>query len=488
LPASQPKQTFYSDEELVSKVWNEHRNPDFPRNRKNLAKYLKTTEPRLRRLFTRGIPGLPPRLILVDAEIILNKAIDYIKITENPSLGSFCKIYGFSKRSVKKAVSDDIYKKLLSKSYLNSALKKTPVGSASAKRLNKLLKILEYHTNQQRITKGFLPLKIKDISLQCQICGVNSDTDKNIERILTIDHVFGRKFNKIKFLRVICACCHRFTFNHKRSNLSIPVCYISEPPINGYDITKINHCVGGSLPPEFKKYINYRLGRMGLSNSNTTLENVKPWKNIKPGNNTGKFLESLISTKTKKPLCELCNKTYHCGVSNISFLELHHKDGDFRNNELTNIMILCANCHMTQHVLPALVQRGNDGWYSLNKFIYRNANQVYEHEAKWAEQNHFLLDQIGKSDSPEVRLVQKGDPRTYDFRLIYALLTNVDRPRSMNACAKFLKISKDRFKKTVFTFWPSLWQPLNEGPRNSNPLDISLLNVPTLMPPSDNPL
>jgi 5-methylcytosine-specific restriction endonuclease McrA len=41
--------------------------------------------------------------------------------------------------------------------------------------------------------------------------------------------------------------------------------------------------------------------------------------------------------------CELCNTSEWLG-SPIT-LEVHHIDGDNKNNELTNLQILCPNCH-----------------------------------------------------------------------------------------------------------------------------------------------
>lgn len=49
--------------------------------------------------------------------------------------------------------------------------------------------------------------------------------------------------------------------------------------------------------------------------------------------------------------CEICGVSQWQGVELP--LELHHKDGDHYNNELSNLMILCPNCHS--------IQEGNSG-------------------------------------------------------------------------------------------------------------------------------
>lgn len=44
-----------------------------------------------------------------------------------------------------------------------------------------------------------------------------------------------------------------------------------------------------------------------------------------------------------KPICMLC------GYSNTLALEVHHIDKDRHNNDLSNLKILCANCHTLEH-------------------------------------------------------------------------------------------------------------------------------------------
>ena len=47
--------------------------------------------------------------------------------------------------------------------------------------------------------------------------------------------------------------------------------------------------------------------------------------------------------KYYKPICS------RCGYNNIAALEVHHIDSDRNNNELSNLMVLCANCHTLTH-------------------------------------------------------------------------------------------------------------------------------------------
>ncbi len=54
-----------------------------------------------------------------------------------------------------------------------------------------------------------------------------------------------------------------------------------------------------------------------------------------PGRNRLKYMH------LKKPLCENCESTENlCG---------HHKDGDWNNNDQSNLMTLCNSCHTKLH-------------------------------------------------------------------------------------------------------------------------------------------
>lgn len=54
----------------------------------------------------------------------------------------------------------------------------------------------------------------------------------------------------------------------------------------------------------------------------------------------------LIRDGIKEEKCELCGNTKWLGQ--IIPLELHHKDGNHFNNDFSNLLILCPNCHAMQ--------------------------------------------------------------------------------------------------------------------------------------------
>ena len=53
-----------------------------------------------------------------------------------------------------------------------------------------------------------------------------------------------------------------------------------------------------------------------------------------------------IKTRLIKEFGHLCQKCYHTEWNGLPItLELEHKDGNNRNNDKDNLMLLCPNCH-----------------------------------------------------------------------------------------------------------------------------------------------
>lgn len=67
------------------------------------------------------------------------------------------------------------------------------------------------------------------------------------------------------------------------------------------------------------------------------LNNKHPWYQ------SSKLLQRLVNEGYKKYRCEYCGITQWNGKKIT--LHLHHKDGNHSNNELSNLEILCPNCH-----------------------------------------------------------------------------------------------------------------------------------------------
>ena len=86
-------------------------------------------------------------------------------------------------------------------------------------------------------------------------------------------------------------------------------------------------------------------GRRGLQGSKkkSVLVSLSEGKSI----TNSKIRRALIEENIKKPVCECCGLETWMGKPIP--LELHHKDFDHYNNDLSNLQILCSNCHMQAH-------------------------------------------------------------------------------------------------------------------------------------------
>lgn len=58
--------------------------------------------------------------------------------------------------------------------------------------------------------------------------------------------------------------------------------------------------------------------------------------------------------------CELCGFEGYNVKTNLTILQIHHKDGDSNNNDISNLQILCPNCHaMTENYMS--LNKGKSG-------------------------------------------------------------------------------------------------------------------------------
>ena len=58
---------------------------------------------------------------------------------------------------------------------------------------------------------------------------------------------------------------------------------------------------------------------------------------------SNKLRKRLLREGYKKPVCEMCSGTVWLGKPMP--LELHHIDGNNKNNSLANLKLICPNCH-----------------------------------------------------------------------------------------------------------------------------------------------
>ena len=83
-------------------------------------------------------------------------------------------------------------------------------------------------------------------------------------------------------------------------------------------------------------------------------QQLERWKNGEENGLSGKYgiseyVRHYIFEKNESK-CECCGKNYINPYTNLSVLQIHHKDGDCTNNKEENLQLLCPNCHaMTEN-------------------------------------------------------------------------------------------------------------------------------------------
>lgn len=93
--------------------------------------------------------------------------------------------------------------------------------------------------------------------------------------------------------------------------------------------------------------INYK-GNKGLKGKKTDVKRKSALDLIiSPSVTNARKRNRLIEDGLKENKCECCGLSEWMGKPIP--LELHHKDGNHWNNDLENLQILCANCHMQAH-------------------------------------------------------------------------------------------------------------------------------------------
>jgi hypothetical protein len=81
---------------------------------------------------------------------------------------------------------------------------------------------------------------------------------------------------------------------------------------------------------------------------------LERWKNGEENGLSGKYGISQYVRhyifKKNESKCECCGRNYVNPYTNLSVLQIHHKDGDCTNNKEENLQLLCPTCHaMTEN-------------------------------------------------------------------------------------------------------------------------------------------
>ena len=77
---------------------------------------------------------------------------------------------------------------------------------------------------------------------------------------------------------------------------------------------------------------------------------------------TGARLRDKVVTERRlkiRLIAQRGTKCERCGYSKLEILHVHHKDRDRKNSDLSNLELICPNCHCEEHYLEKSWLRGS---------------------------------------------------------------------------------------------------------------------------------
>ena len=108
----------------------------------------------------------------------------------------------------------------------------------------------------------------------------------------------------------------------------------------------MNYCLncGKELARSAKKYCSYNCQKEYQYN-----QKIQEWKNgifngLKGTNQLSGYIKKYMLDKANYS-CEICGWNKINPYTNTLPLEIHHIDGDYKNNKEENLQVLCPNCH-----------------------------------------------------------------------------------------------------------------------------------------------
>jgi 5-methylcytosine-specific restriction endonuclease McrA len=106
-------------------------------------------------------------------------------------------------------------------------------------------------------------------------------------------------------------------------------------------------------------------------------ENIKKWLNGEDegwsGTGIKKFIRTYLLEKNNYK-CEKCGWGEKNPFSGLIPLEIHHLDGNYKNNKIENLQVLCPNCHSLTDTYKSMNQ---DSTRDRGEYINRKAEKNY---------------------------------------------------------------------------------------------------------------
>ena len=123
--------------------------------------------------------------------------------------------------------------------------------------------------------------------------------------------------------------------------------WVSENESNSEIARRLNCKVDTLKSYYLKMGIDYK-GNQGSKGKKTDSKRKDALELIEsPSVSNSRKRRRLIEDGYKEDKCERCGLSEWMGMKIP--LELHHRDFNHYNNELSNLMIVCSNCHMQLH-------------------------------------------------------------------------------------------------------------------------------------------
>ena len=167
--------------------------------------------------------------------------------------------------------------------------------------------------------------------------------------------------------------------------------YVQESTSLGQVLDKLNIPLSGSAYRHIKELIDeYKLDVSHFPdlNGSSWMKNNFNYERFRNGHfiKAAEAKPALVHLRGHK--CERCGRTHWLGE--LIPLEVHHKDGDRRNNDLTNLELLCANCHAL-----------TDNWRGkgINKGQKKVSDEEIIEALKTCPNVHQVLNKVGLKQS-----------------------------------------------------------------------------------------
>lgn len=145
------------------------------------------------------------------------------------------------------------------------------------------------------------------------------------------------------FVEVSCEVCS-LSFTRQKRQLRTHICGQQCKSILAGTSVKLScaHCSIVFVKPKAKlagsKSGKYFCTRVCKDTAQTYMPEIRP-----AHYSNGEYSYREKAFRHYKPVCALCS------FNNLLALEVHHIDKDRLNNDISNLIILCANCHTLEH-------------------------------------------------------------------------------------------------------------------------------------------